>query len=84
MCVCVRECVCERNRESVREKEGEKLLAENSVGFIRKTILCRIKGSRTSVGNPIQKEKHGLLLAFAAPDFLPNPLPLPSPLFTTI
>lgn len=74
MCVCVRECVCERKKESVREKEGKKLLAENSVGFIRKTmILCRLKGSRTSVGNPIQKEKHGLLLAFAASDFLLQP-----------
>ena len=78
MCVCVRECVCERKKESVREKEGKKLLAENSVGFIRKTmILCRLKGSRTSVGNPIQKEKHGLLLAFAAPDFLLQPTASP-------
>ena len=58
------EIVCVREKKSVREEEGEKLLAENSVSFTRKTMIlqriiffffCR-KGSRTSVGIPFRKK----------------------------
>lgn len=41
MCVSEIVCVRETERESVREEEGEKLLAENSVSFTRKTMILQ-------------------------------------------
>lgn len=35
------EIVCVREKKSVREEEGEKLLAENSVSFTRKTMILQ-------------------------------------------
>ena len=64
-------CVREREGECERVRGRDTFSKIVSVSMIlQRIIVFLIKDSRTSEGNVIQKEKQGLLSAFAAPDFL--------------